>query len=125
MCKDFYSDLHLVHPVHDVEHLLEDTLQAEVHLQPLPAGLQQLQQILPQAQHVVFARRDSLDIVIVFSLQLSGHGHHRLHSLLICRDIRLNGFMFFGCCLDRLEVESEIVLQKTEENIYMLKIIMF
>lgn len=72
--------LHLVHPIHDVEHLLEDSLQAEVHLQPEPPLLQQLQQVLPQPDHVVLPRRDAFDVMVTLRLQLLGHGNHRLQQ---------------------------------------------
>lgn len=70
--------LHLVHPVHDVKHLLEDSLQAQVHLQPLSPGLQQLQQVVPQPHHVVFTSCDAFDVVVVLCLQLLRHSNHCL-----------------------------------------------
>ena len=51
------AHLVLLHGVQDVEHLLEVLLQLETQLQPHTAGPQQLQQVVPQPQHVILPAR--------------------------------------------------------------------
>lgn len=69
------SYLHIVHPADDVQHLLEDPLQRQVLVQASSPGLEQLLQVVPQAQHVVLAHVDPLGVVVTLGLQLLGDVH--------------------------------------------------
>lgn len=104
--------LHFIHPVHNVEHFLEYLLQPQVHLEALPPGPEQLQQVLPEPDDVVLPRRDALDVVVVLRFQLPGHGHHGLHALLVRGNVRLDGLVLFRGSLDCGKVKSKVVLRE-------------
>jgi hypothetical protein len=57
-------------------------LEEEAELQARAPCTQQLQQVVPEAQHVVLARVDPVDVVIVLLLQLHGHLINSDYSIL-------------------------------------------
>merc|ERR550539_1616864 len=105
------TQLEFLHAVEDVEHLLEVVLQLQTQLQPGSSRLQKLQEIIPESEDVVLPGVDSVDVVVVLGLQLQGHGHHGLHSLLVGEDVRLDSFVLFSCGLNRRQVEAKVVLR--------------
>lgn len=106
------THLHLIHPVHNVQHFLENLLQPKVHLQPLSPCPEQLQKILPQADNIVLPCSDAFDVMVVFSLKLLRHRHHGLNPLLVCRDVCLDGLVLLRGSLHCWEVKAKIVLQR-------------
>lgn len=117
------SHLHLIHPVHDVQHLLEDSLQAQVEFQSLASSFQELQEVVPQPQNIVFAHRDTLDVMVVLSLQLRGYSHYHLNTLLVRGDVRLDGFVLLGGRLHGLQIKTKVVLEgasNKDEEIFII-----
>lgn len=102
--------LHLIHPVHNVQHLLENLLQTEVHLQSLSPRPEQLQQILPEADNVVLSRSDAFDIMVIFSLKLLCNRNHGLDSFFISCNVCLNGLVLLCCGLYCWKVKAKIIL---------------
>jgi len=62
------AELQLIHTVQDVRHFLEAMLKLKAKLEPLPPGPEELQQVLPQPQHV-----DAHNLVVVLRLKLHGN----------------------------------------------------
>ena len=89
---------------------LEVLLELQRKFQSHASGAQQLEQILPQSEDVVFASIDTIDVVVVLGLQLLGHGHDGLHALLVRQNVRLDGFVLLGSSFHRSQVETEIIL---------------
>lgn len=104
--------LHFIHPVHNVKHFLEYLLQPQVHLQTLPPGPEQFQQVFPEPDDIVLPRCNALDVMVVLCFKFPGHGHHSLDTLFICSDVCLNGLVLFGGGLNCRKVKSEVVLQR-------------
>lgn len=104
------TNLHLVHPIHDMEHLLEDSLQGQVHLQSLPASLEQLQQALPQMDDIVLPGQDAPDAVVPLHFQFFGHRDHDLHAVFVRRHVRLDGLVLLDGRLHGLKVKAKVVL---------------
>ena len=88
--------LDFLHPVEDVEHLLEDPLQVECHLEAHAASSQQLQQVLPQSQHVVLA--ETTQVQLLYNVYLLNSA-----TLSMLKQHRYNYFITFiyltvPCC---------------------------
>ena len=49
------SNLDFLHPAEDVQHFLEDFVQVVGELKAHAAGTQQLQQVVPQSQHIILS----------------------------------------------------------------------
>lgn len=103
--------LHVIRPADDVQHLLEDPLQGQVLIQTRPTGLQQLLQVVPQTQDVVFPHVDPFGVVVPLGLQLPRDVHQGLDALLVRSDIRLNGIVLLLRCLDCRQVVTKVILK--------------
>lgn len=95
-----------------MEHLLEEVLQGEVHLQALAPGSQQLQELLPEPQDVVLPPVDALDVVVALQLQLLGHRLNGLHPLPVGSCVCLDGLVLLLGCLHRCQVLPKVVLPR-------------
>lgn len=102
--------LHVCHPVHNVAHLLEQSLEVTMGIQTLSACSQKLFQILPETQHVISSCEYTPHIMVAFHLQLLGNSLHCSHSLPVRPNVRLNGLMFSGGSLHCSQVSSKVVL---------------
>lgn len=110
----FVLHLHVVHPADDVQHLLEDPLQRQVLVQAPATSLQQLLQVVPEAQDVVFPRVDPLGVVVALRLQLPRDGHQGLDALLVRCDVRLDGVVLLLGRLHGRQVVTKVVLRRSE-----------
>ena len=110
--------LHVIHPADDVKHLLEDPLQGQVLIQTSPASLQQLLQVVPQAQDVVFPHVDALGVMVSLRLQLLGDVHQDLNTLLVRSDVRLNGIVLLLRCLHCRQVVTKVILRRADSTLY-------
>ncbi|KAL0621254.1 LOW QUALITY PROTEIN: Zinc finger protein [Plecturocebus cupreus] len=54
------------------------------------------EKIFPEPDDIVLPRSDALDVMVILSLKLPGHGYHSLHTLLVCGNVCLNGLVLFG-----------------------------
>lgn len=105
-------NLHVIHPADDVQHLLEEPLQGQVLIQTRPASLQQLLQVVPQAQDVVFPHVDAFGVVVALGLQLLRDVHQDLNTFLIRRDVRLDCIVLLLRCLHCWQVVTKVILVK-------------
>ena len=75
------------------------------------SGSKQLQQVLPQPEHVVLASVHTLNVVIGFVLELLSDRDDCLDSLFVCPDVSLDCLVLLHGGLHSREVETEIVLR--------------
>lgn len=108
--------LHVIHPADDVQHLLEDLLQGQVLIQTPPTSLQQLLQVVPQAQDVVFPHINTFGIMVSLRLQLLRDVHQGLNTFLIRSDVRLNGIVLLLRSLHRWQVVTKVILRRGESG---------
>lgn len=108
------AHLDLVHPVDAVQHVLEELLQRQGRLESLAPGLQQLLQVVPQAQDVVLAGRDALLVVVILLLQLLGQVFQGPHPLLIGGCVRLDGLVLLLGGLHGCQVVPKVILPQRE-----------
>ncbi len=104
--------LHVINPANDVQHLLEDPLQRQVLIQTPPTSLQQLLQVVPQTQDVVFPHVDPFGVMVALRLQLLRDVHQGLNTFLIRSDVRLNGIVLLLCRLHCWQVVTKVILQR-------------
>lgn len=110
------THLDLIHPVDAMQHILEELLQGQGRLKPLAPGLQQLLQVVPQAQDVVLAGCDALLVVVILQLQLPGQVLQGPHPFLIGSRVCLDGLVLLLGGLHSCQVIAEVILSQRQEN---------
>lgn len=108
LCHATY--LHVIHPVDDVKHFLEDPLQCEVLVQTPPTGLQQLLQVIPKTQDVVFTYVDPFGVMVTLGLQLLRDVDHGLNAFFVRSDVRLDSVVLLLRCLHCRQVIAKVIL---------------
>ena len=128
----FRQEAHLefFHRVQDVQHFLEDQeilattvcidsrldsnlevlLQLQRQFQTHTPGPQQFQKIVPQAEDIIFASIDAINVVIIFGFQFQSNGHHSLNTFFVSQDVRFDGFVLLGSSFHSSQIETKVVL---------------
>lgn len=106
------ASLDFVDPVEQVEHLLEYFVQLQREVEAEAADAQETQQFVPQAEHAVLPLVHAVHVVVPFALQLARHADHGADTLLVGKDVGLNGLVFLCSGFHRSQVRAEVVLQE-------------
>ncbi|KFD65475.1 hypothetical protein M514_22401, partial [Trichuris suis] len=106
-----HSRLQFVHPIKNVNHVLEDSLYDHAELESNASGHQQFQQQIPKLEHIVFALVDALNVVVILSFQILSNCNDRLDAFLVGVYVGFDGFVLFGGRLNGRQVGAEVVLR--------------